>query len=130
VAEQAAKDYLDIIKAGLVWELKREIQLTIEAHYGPDPYPWPCAANSEHRQSLRLDRWRDCDGLALRQPKQHAAQLAAILDCRPFDVEPFIVPACIDGPTKRTIVLDCLRNMGNYARRELAKDRAARRQSA
>jgi hypothetical protein len=42
-----------------------------------------------------------------------------------------IEPALIDGETRRTIVLDCLRNMANYARRnQPARQRQPRRATA
>src|SRR5262249_27634800 len=80
VAEQAARDYLAIRDAGLLDELDTEIGAAIEAHYGPDPYPWPCPAVIEHRHARRLDRWQ-WRAEPLRHERDVAADLAQLLDC-------------------------------------------------
>ena len=116
LAEQAAKDYLAVVRAGLLPELKREIEETIQAHRGIMPGMFDPIYKHDAWHASRIDQWRDGGGVQLDAARSHARDLAALLDCPQHAVEPFVVPELISGATRRTIVLDVLRNLANYAR--------------
>jgi hypothetical protein len=118
LAEQAAQDYLTLKRAGMLPELRAEIQRTIEAHRGVAPDAWTPICQHDAYHANRLDQWRDCDGMQIAAARNYAKHLAALLDCRQIDVEPFIIPELISGETRRTIVLDVLRNMAGYIRQQ------------
>jgi hypothetical protein len=121
VAKRAAADYLAIVRAGMVWELEREIQQTIEAHnHLPER---PTGHDWDAYEARRLDQFLGCDGFHLREPHRHAGRLASMLQCPASAVAGYVVPELLDGNAKRTLVLDCLRNMANYARKEMAMGR-------
>jgi hypothetical protein len=94
----------------MLFELQHEISETIQAH---------CNAGA------RFDQWRAGGGWLHEQRCKCVGDLAQLLNCPASALEPFIVPEMVDEPTKRTIVLDVLRNVANYARRELAKQSRA-----
>lgn len=119
VAEQAARNYLVIKRAGLLWELEREIEQTIEAHLAPHPdaiQPWSIRQWDAYR-ARSLDQWRNGGAHQLQAARGYARELADLLDCPQSAVEPFIVPEQLGDQTRRAIVLGCLRSMANYARK-------------
>ena len=116
LAEQAARDYLTLKRAGMLPELRQEIEHAIEAYRGPVPGMWTPLYQHDAYHANRLDQWRDCDGWQIHAARRDAKDLADLLDCPHFAVEPYIVPELISGETRRTIVLDTMRQMANHVR--------------
>ena len=105
LAEQAARDFLTLLRAGLSFELEREIALTAEAHVS---------------SGIKLDDWRYGNGWALQQAHHYAERLAKLLNCEPSDVAPYLVPDLLTGETRRTIAVSVLRDMAARTRRQPA----------
>jgi hypothetical protein len=127
-AKSAAQDYITIKRAGLLDELRREISDAIQAHAQLPISHGPMGAPMREWSAYHARR-AEINGPHVRFEIDHAnetaADLADMLGCPPGAVEPFIVPACITEPLRRTIVLDCLRNMANYIRRKPTARRTA-----
>jgi hypothetical protein len=120
LAEQAARDYLAIKRAGLLWDLEREIQQAIEAHSEQRFYP-----NGRINDVPALDGFRHGGNWGLHQIRGDARRLAELLHCPAGEVEPYLFDAMWPGATTRTIVLDCLRNLANQARKKMPNARRA-----
>jgi hypothetical protein len=118
LAEQAARDYLTLKRAGMLPELRIEIERAIEAHRGVVPGWRDSLLAHDEYHANRLDQWRDGGGMQIHAARNYVKDLAGLLDCPTESVEPFIVPELLSGDTRRTIVLDVLRNMANYCRQQ------------
>jgi hypothetical protein len=127
-AKSAAADYLTIKRAGLLQELRREIAETIESHAQLPISRGPMGAPMGEWSAYHARR-AQINGPHVRYEIEHASETAAdladMLGCPTTAVEPFIVPACITEPLRRSITLDCLRNMANYIRRRKPTRRTA-----
>lgn len=125
VAKRAADDYLVIARAGMLEELRREIDEAVAAHEAAPVSRSPMGEWSDYHA-----RCAEVRGTHLRYSLERAADtaddLAELLGCPTEAVEPYIVPAVIREPLRRSFVLDCLRNMAQHIRRQ---GRPARRAS-
>jgi len=120
LARRVSADYLAIMRAGMLYELREEIRRTIEAHVGTLPDSHQPRYKLDEYFARRLDQWRDGGGRQLQAAREHAKDLAGLLDCPVNAVDEYIVPELLTGETTRTIVTDCIRNLANYARKQTA----------
>lgn len=128
LAERAAQDYLLIVREGFEFELQREIEEAIQAHYGPMPDRTSTIGEWNAYHARKLDRWQNGNAWQLRQAESRAEQLADLLDCEPHEVAPYIVPELLGGETRRAIVLTAIHQIASYIRRQ--HNTTARRRSA
>src|SRR5262245_42038269 len=92
VAEQAARDYLVIQRAGLLEALEQEIVETIAAHRDMEDRQAPRDVLGRRLPARQFNDWNHCNGWYLREPMRHAGELASMLDCETTDVAGYIVP--------------------------------------
>lgn len=118
VAKRATQDYLAIKQAGMVPELESEVRLTIESHRAQQFIGNPPHTRINHEYE-QLDKFRNGGGWFVRGIETDAEHLASLLECQPDDAMPFVFDAQYVGPTTRGIVLQCLRDVANQARRKL-----------